>query len=264
MGEQEQGDRDDRLAEYRVALLFAATVALVMACVAALGHKSVGFAGTLLLAAVLLLGPLAVFVIDAGHFLVLGVGMRACAAMLWLGAVALFHRNQLTLNPAMPFLGLWLLSQVVASGPADRGVMQVLWIVTALAYGYSGLTKLLSPTWSAGDAIPIILHGPLGRAAAGDMLAAFPGWVGHALTFAALAVELAYVPFAFLPRARPWLWVATMLLHAGLVLSVDIADISIGMLVFHVALFDRRWLDSWSSVQPRAIERASSYATGHA
>ncbi len=178
--------------------------------------------------------------------LAFGIGTRACAALLWLGGMALFHRNQLTLNPAMPFLGLWLVSQVVERRSDVRDVTRILWTVAAAAYGYSGLCKLLSPAWASGEAVPLILAGPLGRGGLTDALAILPAWIGRALTFSALAVELAYVPLAFVPRARPWLWLATMLLHAGLVATVSIADISLGMMAFHVALFDASWLPARS------------------
>jgi hypothetical protein len=118
----------------------------------------------------------------------------------------------------------------------------VLWTVTALGYGFSALTKVLSPSWANGAAIPLILGSPVGHPAVSHVVAALPAWMGVALTYGTIALEASYVPLAFVPRARPWLWLATMLLHAGLVVSVDIQDISLGMLAFHAALFDPRWV----------------------
>jgi hypothetical protein len=174
--------------------------------------------------------------------LALGVASRACAALLWLGGTALFHRNLLTLNPALPFLGLWLLAHVVTGDRRDPAVTRVLWGVTAIAYAFSALTKILSPSWASGEAVPLILAGPLGHAPARAALAALPAWVGGALTYATLAIEASYVPLAFVRRARPYLWLATMLLHAGLLGMVDIADISLGMLAFHATLFEGEWV----------------------
>ncbi len=162
--------------------------------------------------------------------LALGIASRACAALLWLGGVALFHRNMLTLNPALPFLGLWLLSHVVAGDREDRAVTRILWFVTAVAYAFSAGTKILSPSWASGAAIPLILASPVGHAGAQAILAALPSWAGSAATYGTIALEASYVPFAFVRRARPWLWLATMLLHASLIASVDLADISLGML----------------------------------
>jgi 1-acyl-sn-glycerol-3-phosphate acyltransferase len=170
--------------------------------------------------------------------LALGIATRFAAGVLWLGAAALFHRNVLTVNPALPFLGLWLLAHSLTGNTRDPTVSRLLWWITGAAYGYSAVTKLLSPSWASGAAVPLILASPLGRFHA---LAALPPALGTAATYATLLLEGSYVPLAFIRRARPWLLLATIGLHAGLVATVDIADISVGMLAFHATLIDPAW-----------------------
>jgi hypothetical protein len=195
-----------------------------------------------------------------------GLRTRTSAVVLFAGMYTLLHRNALTLNPSLPYLGLWLLAH--AFFPADpahsldrllarrrgvvfdphpervpRDVLRVLWIVTAVSYSYSGVTKLLSPSWRDGRAVALILGSVLGRDnLPARALLALPPLVTAGLTWATLLAELLYAPLALARRARPWLWAALLGLHAGLMLVVDIADISAAMVVFHLATFDPEWL----------------------
>lgn len=57
-----------------------------------------------------------------------------------------------------------------------------------------------------------------------------------------LGLELMFGPLALLPRSRPWLWMAIVAMHLGLVLVVDFADLSLGMLVFQAFALDPAWV----------------------
>jgi hypothetical protein len=106
---------------------------------------------------------------------------RIAALWMWLVLASLFGRNPLILNPSMPYVGFMLLAHLfVPPGPfgslAARGrpdpdgkwslppaVFLSAWVVLALSYSYSGYTKLLSPSWVAGDNIAFVLQNPLAR-----------------------------------------------------------------------------------------------------
>ena len=64
-----------------------------------------------LVTALVLLLALVALAYAAGFF------TRSADLLLWAGAAVLFHRNQLTLNPSLPYLGLWFLAQTFS--PAD-------------------------------------------------------------------------------------------------------------------------------------------------
>ena len=110
-----------------------------------------------------------------------GCWRKPMAALLWFGSTALFHRNNLIGNPALPYTGLLLvLTLLVPSGePLSRGerrmdwsmpvwVPRCAWILMAAGYSFSGITKIGSPSWMDGSAIARLLENPLAR----------PGWVG--------------------------------------------------------------------------------------
>lgn len=179
---------------------------------------------------------------------------RASALLLFVGMVLCFHRNQLTLNPSMPLLAFWLMSHAVmppeprherrAGSDPDAAFWSryrdVTWWVVGLAYTYSGLTKLASPSWRSGDAGLLILQSPLGRDHA------LVGWLERAPTlvqagtYAMLTVELLMLPLALSRRARPYAFSALVALHLSLLATVNIADITLGMLAFHATQWPRR------------------------
>ena len=62
------------------------------------------------------------------------------------------------------------------------------------------------------------------------------------MTWGALALELLALPFALSKRTRPWLWLALLTMHLGILATVDFADLTFGMLMIHVLTFDPNWL----------------------
>src|SRR5262249_34407799 len=44
------------------------------------------------------------------------------------------------------------------------------------------------------------------------------------------------------PRLRPWLWGLLLLMHLGLMVLIDFADLSFGMVVLHLYTFDPAWV----------------------
>jgi predicted DCC family thiol-disulfide oxidoreductase YuxK len=186
---------------------------------------------------------------------------RMAAILLWYVWACLHGRMPLIANPGLPYIG-WLLlahaclppapyGSVAARGRVDpgggwrmpEGIFLVAWILLALGYSYSGLTKLASPSWLDGTAMERVLQNPLAR----------PGWIRdflltlspsilRAMTWGALAAEIAFAPLALLRSARPWIWLVLLLMHFGLILVVDFTDLSLGMIMIHFFTFDPAWI----------------------
>lgn len=196
-----------------------------------------------------------------------GFWTRTVGVLLALGAAALWHRNMLTLNPSLPYLGFFLLAQAFARpnppwsldrlrarragvggafGFAERlprDVLGALWVVYTVGYSYSGYTKLISPSWAEGSAVARMLRGPIALDnPIVHALAALPDALLHLATWGVVGVELLAAPLALSRRLRPGLWLALLGMHAGLLVLVGLQDISWGMLVTHLALFDPRWV----------------------
>ncbi len=192
----------------------------------------------------------------ASLFFAAGCWRKPAALLLWFGSTALFHRNNLIGNPALPYTGLLLvLTLLVPSGePLSRGprradwampvwVPRCAWILMAVGYTFSGLTKVGSPSWMDGSAIARLLENPLARPGwVRDVLASLPDGMLSALTWGTLALEILFLPLALFSRTRPWIWLAMVAMHLGIIAVVDFADLSFGMLMLHLFTFDPRWL----------------------
>jgi predicted DCC family thiol-disulfide oxidoreductase YuxK len=203
----------------------------------------------------------------------LAVGIASCALLAagardrWAAIVAwyvwacLLGRNPLILNPGIPYVGWALLAHAFlprapygsweARGRLDPGggwrftpsIFAAAWIVMAVGYSYSGITKLQSPSWISGEAITRVLENPLARPGAlRDLVLGLPPAVLALATWAALALEIAFAPLALVRRFRPWLWLAMLGLHVSLIALIDFADLSLGMVMFHLLTFDPAWI----------------------
>lgn len=191
--------------------------------------------------------------------LLVAVGASVCLAFGWRERTSaivaayvlacLLGRNPLISNPSLPFVGLLLVAfACLPRGPdrwrANHPTMIALWIVVGLAYTYSGVAKLGSPSWVDGTAVAHVLENPLARPT--ELRAWLLGLsprVLAAVTWGTLALEIAYAPLVLHRRTRRWAWLAMVVMHVGLVFLIDFADLSIGMIVVHCALLDDRW--SW-------------------
>lgn len=186
---------------------------------------------------------------------------RAAALGLWYLWACLLGRNPLILNPSIPYIGwLFLAHALLPSAPygsldgawrADPGgawrfpgaVYAAAWAVLAASYSYSGWTKLMSPSWWDGSALAVVLGNPLMRDnPVVAFLSAQPAILLKLLTWSALAAELLFAPLSLSPRLRPLLWAALLAMHLSLLFMVDFADLSMGMVLFHLFTFDPRWV----------------------
>jgi predicted DCC family thiol-disulfide oxidoreductase YuxK len=193
----------------------------------------------------------------------LGIGRRFAALLLWFGWACLFNRNNLICNPGLPYVGLLLLlSTLVPVGEPLRwgkrdadtdwqmpaAIYWVAWLLLAIGYTYSGWFKLLSPSWQDGSALESLIHNPLARPSAlRNWLITWPPLILQIATWIALAGELLALPLSLTRKGRliTWLWMLSM--HLGIILLVDFADLTWGMLMVHLFTFDPQWLPARTS-----------------
>jgi predicted DCC family thiol-disulfide oxidoreductase YuxK len=194
-----------------------------------------------------------------------GYGDRIAALIMWFALACFLGRNPLITNPSLPYAGWMLLAHlfiptapfgsVKAMGRADPrgawifppGIFLAAWLVLALSYSYSGYTKLLSPSWVAGENVQYVLTNPLARDwFLREIFMAVPPIFLTLLTWFILAVEILFAPLALLGRLRPWLWSAMLFVQLGFALLLNFPDLTIAMLLFHLFTFDPAWLPARS------------------
>lgn len=222
---------------------------------------------------------IALLALAAALSVLLAVGWRdrAAAAGLWYVWACLIGRNPLIMNPGLPYVGWMLLAHaflppaphgsLAARGRVDPGggwrmtpaIFAIAWLLMAAGYTYSGLTKLASPSWVDGTALAKVLDNPLARpGVVRDLLLAMPPAVLRAGSYAALAFEIAFLPLILVPRLRPWVWAAMLAMHLSLILVIDFADLSLGMVMLHFFTFNPAWVPPKCKAATEAI-----YYDGH-
>lgn len=200
--------------------------------------------------------------VAAGAALAFAAGWhdRLAALGMWIVLASLFGRNPLIANPSLPYVGFMLLAHLfvpaapygsaAARGRTDLsggwvlppGVYLAGWVVLAASYSYSGYTKLFSPSWVAGDTIRYVLEGPLARPwALRDFLLWLPPVFLTVLTWFVLYVELFFAPLVCWKRARPWAWLAMLIVQFGFLFLLNFADLTIAMFLYHLFTFDPGW-----------------------
>jgi predicted DCC family thiol-disulfide oxidoreductase YuxK len=202
----------------------------------------------------------------------IGFGDRIGAVAIWYIWACLFGRNPLIANPSLPFVGWMLLAHAFlprspygswsARGRPDPGngwsmppmFFAAAWIVMAVGYSYSGYTKLISPSWVDGTAMERVLSNPLARPGIlRDALLGLASGVLHVATWGALALELFFAPLALFRRLRPWLWCSMLVMHLSLMLLIDFADLSLGMIMLHLFTFDPAWVRPVHGDEPAVV-----------
>lgn len=205
--------------------------------------------------------PLVVLAAIASIFFAIGLYDRIAAVLIWYVLACLFGRNPLIANPSLPYAG-WLLlvhafvppspfGSWTARGRTDpRGnwsmppaLYAAMWIVMSLGYSFSGWTKLVSPSWVDGSAMARVLANPLARPSfVQELMLSLPPQLMQLMTWGALGLELLYAPLALFRRVRPWIWLAMLGMHLGLMVLIDFADLSFMMVILHLFTFDPEWV----------------------
>lgn len=186
------------------------------------------------------------------------------ALLIWFGWACLFNRNNLISNPSIPYVGiLLLLTTLVPAGEPMRldqktaanwqmpsWIMIVAWLLLAVGYTFSGLDKLSSPSWLDGSAMTHLLNNPLAR----------PGWLRDFMlndlsfllpwmTWFVLVAEILFLPLTVFRASRRVMWLVLTLMHCGILLLLDFADLSFGMLMIHWFTFES-WSKDHKSIKP--------------
>ncbi|MGI9493017.1 MAG: DCC1-like thiol-disulfide oxidoreductase family protein [Geminicoccaceae bacterium] len=197
----------------------------------------------------------------ASLFFCVGYGDRAAALFMWFVLACFFGRNPLTANPSLPYVGLMLLAHLfIPKGPygsfsargrvdpdggwkLPAGIFLALWVVLALSYSYSGYTKLLSPSWVAGQNVVYVLENPLARDWwLRDVFLAMPSILLKLLTWFILVIELLFALFALSAWCRPFVWAGMLVVQFGFAFLLNFPDLTLAMLLFHLITSNPAWI----------------------
>jgi len=171
---------------------------------------------------------------------------RSSALFLWFLHSCLFTANPLTANPSLGYVGILLLLCVVTPTKFDRLPRMIpltAWILLAAGYSFSGFLKLGSPSWIDGSALHHLMSNPLARPGmARDLMLSLPESFLQIMTWSTLALEVLFIPLCLFRKTRFFAWSAMLLMHIGIMFTVDFADLSLGMLMVHLFTVQPSWI----------------------
>lgn len=197
----------------------------------------------------------------SGLFLAIGCFDRFASLVAALILAWLYARNPLIANPSMPVVGWMLVAHCFVPSNSygslqarerpdkwvdwhfPREIWIAAWIMLAVAYSYSGYTKLLSPSWVDGSAISQVLENPLARDHfVRGLILGLPPIFLKLLTWGLLWLEILFIPLCFFTITRKWAWLLMLLVQCGFLIFLNFADLTFPMFLIHALTFDRRWL----------------------
>jgi hypothetical protein len=190
------------------------------------------------------------------------------AALCWVLCMVAWSANTLSRSPEMALVHLSLLllvicpiagprwpwkpesssSTVAGLPPAARAVA---WGAFAVVYGTSGLTKLTynDASWVDGSALFHVMHESVFRRLwYGDAFAE-PSLALRLGTHASLFLEAAAPLLVWFHRGRCLVWVMSVTMHAIALVFLNLFEVSVHLLVFHLLLVDQRMLDDVQQVR---------------
>lgn len=188
-------------------------------------------------------------------------GRRAACALLFYLSACFYNRNNLTEDPSLPFVA-WLLvafafipetesfraarvtgrSQGIDQDPTLKRLVGGAWVLLAVSYCFSGISKWSSPLWVSGDAVGVIYQLPIAYEWASAIASRWPA-LGAFATWLTLGAQT-LAPALFLWRvSRPWAWLVLTLDHVVLLFTLEITQVSLGMIFFHLFVLDLSWFD---------------------
>ncbi len=196
-----------------------------------------------------------------GLLIAVGKWDRVAALTCTIILAWLYQRNPLIANPSLPLVGWMLLAHcfvkqtgigritftkendIQYSWRLPNSVWIAAWVVLAVAYSYSGYTKLLSPSWVDGSAISIVLENPLARDHfLRTLLLGFDPWVLQWLTWGITLIELFFVGLIIYKPLRIFAWTFMLFVQFGFLIFLNFADLTFPMLLIHLLMFNPSWI----------------------
>lgn len=185
----------------------------------------------------------------------LGFYRRVCAVLLWFLLATLCARDPVVFNLSWNYVGWSLLASALVPPGEPRwpgGAAAPGWemprelyagacAILALSYTVSGLSKLGRPEWAQGEAIGMLLRSPVAWDLPWvDLLLRWPTLL-RVLSYFTLAAEILSLPMSVTRRGRALAWGAMTLVHLGILATVQLSSLSLGVLTFHLLTLDARW-----------------------
>ncbi|NQU70497.1 MAG: DUF393 domain-containing protein [Rhodospirillales bacterium] len=123
------------------------------------------------------------------------------------------------------------------------GLFLASWIVLALVYWSGAQPRPMSAFWMTGDLIQHVLNDPLARDwFLRDIVLGFPTIILQILSWFFGVAALLFAPLCLLKWLHPWLWSIMLSVQIGIGFFLNLPELTIPMLLFHMFTFNPLWL----------------------
>lgn len=181
-----------------------------------------------------------------------GIAHRVNAFLIWFGWASLVNLFIYIAVPSDPFLGWLILSTIflpmTKKQQSDSRINKLVYwgaaVVLGLGYFVSGINKFGSPSWLNGEAFRFIISNPIARMYLLPLemsLDSIPNICIQFMSWFVLAIEILFLPLFLISATRRWAWLLATAWHIGALILLDIPFVSLGMVLFHLYLYDRQW-----------------------
>lgn len=203
-----------------------------------------------------------IFLTILSILLILEVYTRVVCLILWYGWACLFNRNIFIANPGLPYIGWILIALSLFDSDPERIVFKTgnrflryiqrdkfpkrifwsAWILMAAGYTFSGIHKYqFSQSWVDGTALQHILEGSLARDNFfRDFIIQYPTFLKYSTWFS-LFLEISFLPLGVFYHTRFYYWLLYMGFHIGILMLINFTDLTVGVMMIHMATFDWTW-----------------------
>lgn len=188
----------------------------------------------------------------------LGFFRRTSSFILWYGWVCLFNRNNFTEDPVLPYTG-WLIlacALIPAGEPFSfpfkakkqkwhmpKVIYYGAWLILGLSYTVTGIEKLFAPSWKNGMAMKIIYETSIAwNWPVTNFMKSMPLIFLKLQTWIAVALQVTSLPLYLFRKTRFWAWILMVGMHILTLLTLNIVQVSFGILLFHLFVADYSWL----------------------
>lgn len=189
-------------------------------------------------------------------FFTIGYFRRTSSFFLWYGWACMFNRNNLTEDPVLPYIG-WLLMAcaLIPSGeplsiskPKNKKwempavIYYGAWLILGLSYTVTGIEKYFAPSWKNGLALKMIYESSIAwKWPLTAFMISLPLVLLKIQTWFAMALQTLSLPLYIFRKTRFWGWLVMTITHLIVLLTLDLVQVSLGILLFHLFVFDYRW-----------------------
>ena len=189
----------------------------------------------------------------SSSLLVARVAVRFQAFLLWAISCWLFNRNPFSDSPEYGFINWLLIGLMIVPHVGSRidrcrrlrSIQIAGWVTLSLSYFYAAITKLTlgDSSWLNGDAVYLILTQDNSRRLwFGSFFESIPKLIFSPITFLILSLQLlGPILIGFRSTRLIW-WISMTTMHIGALAVSNLNQLSLGMLLFHLFLFEERWL----------------------